>query len=48
MAGRSGIDSYPAARHQCDPMNCFAANFYFSFAGYFTPQNSGGMSPRKL
>jgi len=29
-------------------MNRFAAYFYFSFAGYFTPQNEGGMSSRNL
>jgi hypothetical protein len=29
-------------------MNRFAAAFYFGFAGYFTPQNEGGFSPRKL
>jgi hypothetical protein len=29
-------------------MNRFAACFYFAFAGYFAPQNEGGLSPRNL
>jgi hypothetical protein len=29
-------------------VNRFAATFYFSFAGYFTPQTTGGLSQRKL
>jgi len=29
-------------------MNRVAAYFYFGFAGYFTPQNVGGYSQRKL
>jgi hypothetical protein len=29
-------------------VNFFVVAFYFSFAGFFTPQTSGGMSSRKL
>jgi len=29
-------------------MNRFAAYFSFTFAGYFAPQNQGGLSSRKL
>jgi hypothetical protein len=29
-------------------MNRVAAYFYFGFAGYFTPQGTGGHSQRKL
>jgi hypothetical protein len=29
-------------------MNSFAATFSFAFAGYFTPQTGGGLSPRNV